>query len=147
MAKPYRRTGVRRTFDRAMIAVLRRGKGPPGVSLLTVPGRRSGRLYSTPVSLVEDHGTRWLVAPYGAVPWVRNVRAAGRVTISRGGRSEELAVTEVEAPEAGRVLRRYVTENPITKRYFDATRSDPDEAFAAEADRHPVFRLTAAPRD
>jgi hypothetical protein len=29
-------------------------------------------LYSTPITLVEASGQRWLVAPYGEVAWVRN---------------------------------------------------------------------------
>lgn len=123
-----------------MAAVLRRGKGPPGIWLLVVPGRRSGEPRSTPVSLAEVDGTRYLVAPYGEVQWVRNVRAAGRVTLVRGA-SEEHAVTEVGPDEAAPVLRRYISQNRITRPYFEATVDSPVEAFAAEAARHPVFRL------
>jgi deazaflavin-dependent oxidoreductase (nitroreductase family) len=141
MVRRYRRTAVRRVLDRLMTALLRRDKGPPGVWLITVPGRRTGRPYSTPVSLVEEGGVRWLVAPYGTVGWVRNVRAAGRVTVTRGRRSDDLAVTEVEPHEAAPVLRRYLAANPITKRHFEATKRSPLEAFEAEAARHPVFRL------
>jgi deazaflavin-dependent oxidoreductase (nitroreductase family) len=141
VARRYRRTAVRRLLDRLMTAMLRRGAAPPGVWLLTVPGRRTGRPYATPVSLVEDAGGRWLVAPYGAVPWVRNVRAAGRVTMSRGSRAETLAAVEVGPREAAPVLRRYLAANPVTRRYFDATRRSPLERFEAEAARHPVFRL------
>jgi hypothetical protein len=53
------------------------GLGPGRTSLLTVRGRRSGRLYATPMTLVVEDGRRWLVAPYGAVNWVRNARDAG----------------------------------------------------------------------
>jgi deazaflavin-dependent oxidoreductase (nitroreductase family) len=141
MARRYRRTALRRFLDRWMMAVLKRGKGPPGIYLITVPGRRTGRPYTTPVSLVEDRGTRWLVAPYGAVPWVLNLRAAGRVTLTRGGRSEEVAVRELEPHEAAPVLQRYLAANGITRRWFDAKRNSPVEAFEAEASRHPVFLL------
>ena len=37
--------------------------------------------------------------------------------------------------------RAYVRKIPVTAPFFDAKLSDPAEAFAAEADRHPVFRL------
>src|SRR5205809_7022869 len=97
--RPFRRGPLRRTADRARTAGLRRGKGPPGICLLIVPGRRSGRPHSTPVTVVEHDGARWLVAPYGEVGWVRNVRAAGRVTLTRG-RSEELTAVEVGPEEA-----------------------------------------------
>jgi deazaflavin-dependent oxidoreductase (nitroreductase family) len=141
MARQFRRTAMRRFLDRWMTAVISRGKGPPGIYLITVPGRRTGRPYTTPVSLVEDRGTRWLVAPYGAVGWVRNLRAAGRVTLTRGRRSEDLAVRELEPHEAAPVLQRYLAANNITRRHFDATRRSPVEDFEAEAHRHPVFLL------
>jgi deazaflavin-dependent oxidoreductase (nitroreductase family) len=144
MARRYRRTTFRRVRDRLMTAALRRGKAPPGIWLITVPGRRSGTPITTPVSLVEEGDDRWLVAPYGTVSWVRNVRAAGRVTLSRGERSEDLAVAELGPHEAAPVLRRYLTANPLTKRYFEARKGSPLEAFEAEAARHPVFRLGGA---
>ena len=50
--------------------------------LLTVRGRKSGLPRTTPVNLIEYQGRRWLVAPYGEVAWVRNVRAAGEVELA-----------------------------------------------------------------
>jgi hypothetical protein len=38
-------------------------------------------------------------------------------------------------------LKRYVQQERIVRRWFDAPHDGPAEAFAAEADRHPVFRL------
>jgi hypothetical protein len=51
--------------------------------LLTVPGRLTGRRWTTPVSLVELAGARYAVAPYGERNWVRNARAAGWVELPR----------------------------------------------------------------
>jgi len=81
------------------------------------------------------------VAPYGAVGWVRNARAAGRVTLSRGSRSEVVRVAELGPEESAPVLKRYVTEVPITRPFFDVTPDSPLDAFRAEAPRHPVFRI------
>jgi deazaflavin-dependent oxidoreductase (nitroreductase family) len=111
--------------------------------ILSVPGRRTGRRYSTPVTLVEDGG-RWLVAPYGERNWVKNARAAGWVELSRAGRTERMRVTPVEGDEAAAVLKRYVEAVPSTRRFFTAKPSAPVSEFAAEADRHPVFRLGPA---
>jgi hypothetical protein len=61
--------------------LLRIGVAGRHTYLLGVRGRRSGRTYSTPIILVEN-GDRWLVAHYGEVSWVRNVRAAGEATLS-----------------------------------------------------------------
>lgn len=108
--------------------------------VLSVPGRKTGRRYSTPVTLVENGG-RWLVAPYGERSWVKNARAAGWVELSRAGRTERVRVTAVGRDEAGPVLKRYVDGNPSTRRFFTASPSAPVAEFVAEADRHPVFRV------
>ena len=104
--------------------------------------RETGRRYSTPVKLVVDGDKRWLVAPYGDRNWVKNARAAGWVELSRAGKSERLGVIEVDAAEAGPVLRSYLRQNRVTSSFFDAKASDPVELFIEEAPRHPVFRLS-----
>lgn len=141
MARTYRLGAARRAVNALVRALLVAGLGPPRTYLLSVRGRRSGRVRTTPVTLVEEGGLRWLVAPYGEVGWVRNVRAAGAVTLTRGRRSETLKVVELGPQEAAPVLKRYVTGVPITRPFFDATPASDLAAFRAEAPRHPVFRL------
>jgi deazaflavin-dependent oxidoreductase (nitroreductase family) len=144
MAATYRLGLERRALNALVHVLLRVGLGPPRTYLLTVPGRRTGRPRSTPVTLVEEPGQRWLVAPYGEVQWVRNARAAGRATLRRGFRTERVVLTELGPVESAPVLRRYVTEVPITRPFFDVTPGSPPEAFVAEAPRHPVFALRSA---
>jgi len=143
MAATYRLTPARRAANRVVRLLLTLGLMPGPTYLLTVPGRRTGRPLSTPVTLVEEGGQRWLVAPYGEVPWVRNARAAGRVTLTRGRRAETVSLRALGAAEAAPVLQRYVTRVPITRPYFDVTPDSPLTAFEAEAARHPVFALTS----
>ena len=121
--------------------MLRVGVGPRSTYLLTVTGRSSGLPRTTPVTLVETDAGRWLVAPYGAVGWVHNVRAAGQVTLRRGRRTERVTATELRATQAAPVLREYLTRVPITRPYFDVTAASPLDDIAAEASRHPVFAL------
>jgi deazaflavin-dependent oxidoreductase (nitroreductase family) len=109
---------------------------------LTVPGRRTGKPYSTPVTLVEEKGERWLVAPYGEVGWVKNARAAGKVTLARGSRSETVRIIELAPSEAAPVLKKYVTDVPIVRPFFDVGPQSDTKDFIAEAPRHPVFRIT-----
>jgi deazaflavin-dependent oxidoreductase (nitroreductase family) len=80
-------------------ALLRAGLplGPNG--LLTVRGRRSGAPRTTPVAIIEASGRRWVWAPWGEVQWVRNLRAAGRATITVRGRKEEVRATELDEPQ------------------------------------------------
>jgi deazaflavin-dependent oxidoreductase (nitroreductase family) len=124
-----------------MRLLLRLGLAPRTTVLLTVPGRRSGRPRSTPVTLVEEDGQRWLVAPYGPVGWVHNARIAGRVQLSRGRRSETVRVKELAPEAAAPILKAYLERVPITRPYFDVTPDAPLAAFAAEAPQHPVFRV------
>jgi len=95
--------------------------------------------------VVEDGGSRWLVAPVAGRNWVLNARAAGWVELRRGRRRERLAIVELRPDEAVPVLRRYVASRAgrLTQPFFDARPDSPDEAWLAEADRHAVFRLEA----
>ena len=79
----------RNALDQLALPVLTRlGLGASYRHILTVPGRKTGRLYSTPVDIIELDDQRWLVAGYGPTNWVRNVRAAGEVTLSRARQSD-----------------------------------------------------------
>jgi deazaflavin-dependent oxidoreductase (nitroreductase family) len=141
MAKTYQVSTTVKFVNRIMRTLVRFGIGPKQTYILTVRGCKSGKLYSTPVSLVEENGNRWLVAPYGEVSWVKNARAAGEVTLTRGRKLETVSIEEVGPQESAPVLKQYIKLEPITQPYFDI---DPDavlEAFVAEAPRHPVFRI------
>jgi deazaflavin-dependent oxidoreductase (nitroreductase family) len=127
-----------------MRALLRVGAAPPDIYLLTVRGRRTGTPHSTPVTIVERDGGRWLVAPYGPVGWVKNARAAGTVRLSRGRRSEDLRVDEVAGESAAAVLQAYVQKVRVVRPFFDAAPTSPVTAFASEVSGHPVFRLQPA---
>jgi hypothetical protein len=109
----------------------------------SVYGDRSGPFpHSTPVQLVlDDDRGHSLVAPYGERQWVKNARAAGEVALTRAGLTTRYWIEEVGPEEAAPVLREYLRTTPIVEPYFDVDAGAPLEAFAAEAARHPVFRL------
>ncbi len=68
--------------------------GPNG--LVTVRGRKSGLPRTTPLAIIEVSGRRWVWSPWGDVQWVRNLRAAGRATLTVRGRKEEVGATELD---------------------------------------------------
>lgn len=105
MAKEYRVGFVRKMVNRMVSGRIRKGKMADNNFLLTTLGRKSGLERTTPVTLMSSGGTRYLVSPYGDVGWVHNVRAAGLAEISRGEDKEEISVVEVDAAEAGPILR------------------------------------------
>jgi deazaflavin-dependent oxidoreductase (nitroreductase family) len=140
MPREYRLTLPRRVANRLIKPLVKLGIVPSRTHLLTVRGRKSGRPYTTPVNLVERDGGRYLVAPYGEVSWVRNARAAGRVSLRRGRQEETRRIAEVPAAESLPVLEAYWRANPITRPFFAASPED-GAAFSADGQRHPVFRL------
>ena len=139
--KPYRFSPIRRSINALVRPLARLGLTGPRTHLLTVPGRTSGRLWSTPVSIVRMGDERWLVAPYGDRNWVRNARAAGWVELRRGRRNERLGIEELEPYGAVPVLREYYRRGRVTRPFFDVSLDSPDEEWLAQASRHPVFRL------
>ena len=142
MKRSFQRNLSRRLIDALSTAGIRRGIGSSQRYLLTVVGRKTRIPHTTPVSLVIDGSTRYLVGPYGEVGWVRNARVAGVVTLARGGSTERFSVSPLQAADAGPILRRYLILEPITRPYFDASADASAEAFETEAISHPVFRLT-----
>ena len=107
MAKARGRGVAVRVVDRAYRLLTRFGRGASYRHLLSVRGRRSGRVYTTPVDVMELEGRRWLVAAYGPGSWVKNARAAGEVVLSRGltgDRAFEQWMDEVSA-DAGAARR------------------------------------------
>lgn len=144
MAKTYRLSAGARLINSLFRALTRLGLGASYRHILTVPGRKTGRAYSTPVDIIELDDQRWLITGYGPANWVPNVRAAGEVTLSRGRHTYRFRVEEADGPAALLALRKHMSEIRVTRPYFDATPDSPDEDVAAELPRHRAFRLIHA---
>ncbi len=117
-------------------------------ALITIRGRKSGLDRTTPVALVEIGGQRWVIGTFGEVNWVRNLRAAGRATLSVGRRRDEVLATELDEATATAFFRDVI--GPYTRRMplgigavlvsllgADEMVKDP----AAAARHRPVFEL------
>jgi|SRR5581483_5614861 len=120
------------------------GLAPSFIYLVEVRGRKSGKLYSTAVNLMELNEKQFLVAPRGRTQWVRNAEAAGEVTLKRGARHKYRlrALPDSEKPE---VLKAYLTNYKSAVGKFFPVRPDaPLEEFGKIAGGYPVFELTAA---
>jgi hypothetical protein len=89
--------------------------------VLSVPGRKTGRMRSTPVSLVTLENTRYVVSGEG-LAWVANARAAGWGELLRAGRRERIRLTELPVDERRRVLRAFWHQvphgRPFIARFF-----------------------------
>jgi deazaflavin-dependent oxidoreductase (nitroreductase family) len=139
--KPYRKSLWRRALNAVVRPLAALGLTGPRTHLLTVPGRASGKLWSTPVSVVRVGDDRWLVAPHGDRSWVKNSRAAGWVELRRGRYRERLAVEELTPEQAVPVLQEYYRQGRVTHPFFAVSLESSPEEWLADAPLHPVFRL------
>jgi deazaflavin-dependent oxidoreductase (nitroreductase family) len=88
---------------------------PMGLNgLLTVPGRTTGIPRTTALAIVEEGGRRWVWAPWGDVQWVKNLRAAGRATITVRRRTLEVRAIELDPEQRVAFFRD--TLEPIARR-------------------------------
>lgn len=142
MATKFRVPLFLRVGNAITTLLLRRGVKLATNTLLTVPGRKSGLLRTTPVTIIDRDGRRYVQSPFGEVDWVRNLRAAGMATLTRGQHVETVLAIELTAEEAAPVLRQALTMAPaLIRSHYDVTVDAPFEAIVAEARRHPVFEL------
>lgn len=84
----------------------------PGFGVVEHRGRRSGRLYQTPVNVFPRPGGYVIALTYGAdADWVRNVRAAGGCDLHTRGRRVHLTAPRLVHDERRAGIRspeRYV---------------------------------------
>src|SRR5919197_2178829 len=146
MRQPFHMTGGLRVASTIITPLLRLGLPFGPAVLLSVRGRTSGKIYTIPIALVENSGTRFLVAAFGEVNWVRNLRAAGQAHLTRRRRTEAIGVVELEVREAAPILKQFLREAQrvsFIKPYFHVTPHSPLADFEREALYHPVFRIAS----
>jgi deazaflavin-dependent oxidoreductase (nitroreductase family) len=132
--------------NKVVIQMSRLGMSFGGESpvVLAVPGRKSGRERSTPVTPMTIDGREYVVAGFPGADWVANVRAAGQATLARGRKVRRVNVVEMSADDARPLLRAFPTEVPtgvgFMKRAGLVTEGRREE-FEPLAGRCAVFRL------
>lgn len=116
-------------------------------ALITVRGRRSGLARTTPVSLIEVGGRRWVQGTWGETNWVRNLRASGEATLTMGRRTVAVRAVELTPDQAAEffrdVLGPFVSRIPFGRWLLGSVLRSRDilDDPAAAAARHPVFEL------
>jgi hypothetical protein len=130
--------------NHVIVFLQRRGIAFLTFHLLSVPGRRSGRLRTTPVSPFSVDGRRYILS-IGRTDWVRNARAAGWGILARGRSSQRVRLTEVPVPEREPIVRQFPVQIPRGVSFLVRVGAveppgDPD-AFAAAGPRLALFRV------
>jgi len=91
---------IQRTLNRLTIRLARSGRGP--FALIRHVGRRSGRVYETPVILAPVRDGFVAELTYGPqVNWYRNIVAAGGCEVVVGGREFRIDAIEPFPPADG----------------------------------------------
>jgi deazaflavin-dependent oxidoreductase (nitroreductase family) len=131
-------------FNRAFGFFVGLGLGFSYNYLLQVRGRKTGKLYSTPINLLQLNGKSYLVAPRGRTQWVRNAEAAGEVTLKKGSTRRKFRLRSIADAEKPRILKAYLdTFRREVQRYFPIPAGSPQESFAALTGSYPAFELLA----
>jgi len=131
-----------RLFNRLFGLFVGLGLGLRHNYLLEVTGRRTGRIYSTPVNILDFDGRRFLVAPRGETQWVRNARASGQIWLKRGRMRRAYRVRELSDADKPMLLKTYLDRFSTTvQRYFPVPAGSSAEAFLNLTPRYPVFEL------
>ncbi|WP_433565653.1 nitroreductase family deazaflavin-dependent oxidoreductase [Nocardia sp. CA-151230] len=159
MAKPYRAGWGVRASNAWTRTVIRAGLPMWTFRVLTVPGRRTGRAIQTPLAVFEQDGRRYLVASYGTVNWVRNLRAAqGKASLRQGRHLESVRAVELPTDQAAEVFHAALVAGPphvpksivaLYRRFFVLPYLDVDvdsspQQFLDNACTHPVFEIVSA---
>jgi deazaflavin-dependent oxidoreductase (nitroreductase family) len=136
-------TVTERWFNSLFGVLVGWGLGLPHNYLLRVQGRKTGRIYSTPVNVLDYEGKRFLVAPRGETQWVRNAIATGHVWLKRGRSREQFVLHVLDDRDKPALLSEYLNRYKTTvQRYFPVQAGSPLEAFSSMAANYPVFELT-----
>jgi deazaflavin-dependent oxidoreductase (nitroreductase family) len=130
--------------------LMRLGLRPdPRMGLLTIRGRKTGRERTVPIGVFDRDGRSYIVAAFGDVNWVLNLRAAGVATIAQGRRKASYVAEQVQGEEAALVLRDCLAAylpsplaGPMLRQRIAIDADAPLDLLAVEARRTAVFRLT-----
>lgn len=136
---------VGKAFNRFFGFLVGLGVGPRYAYVLEVRGRKTGRIYSTPVNVMESGSKQYLVAPRGRTQWVRNAEATGEVTLKRGSLRKRYRLLAIPDQDKLPLLKLYLESYPAAvQRFFPVQAGCGAEAFRPIAGYYPVFELMVA---
>ena len=101
-----------------IVALQRRGVVIGTMRLLSVPGRKSGKLRTTPVSPLKVAGELYVIAGLEGADWVKKVRIGGWGILARGREQESVNLVELPLQERAPVLREFPNRVPHGVQFF-----------------------------
>lgn len=138
---------TRRT-NRIIGTLLRLGLPLGPMRLLTVPGRKTGVLHTTPIATFSFEGALYLMQGFPGAAWAVNARASGWGLLRRGLRKRRVKLVEVSPQDRDAVLAhvaRILPDRMLGTFTENGLIPSPDrDAFLAAAPRITVFRADPA---
>jgi hypothetical protein len=101
--------------------------------VLSVAGRKSGKIVRTPIFPFSYKEITYLVAPRGETQWVKNLRVANNGKITTFGKTKEFIAEEITGKLREEVVTSYRKKTKIAESEFAAI-PDPSD--------HPAFKVT-----
>lgn len=134
--------------NRLIIVLNRLGMSFGTWYILSIAGRKTGKMRSTPVSVPHVNGQRYVVTGF-ETQWVKNAWKVSRGMLARGRKKEQVVLVELPIEERPPILREFPRQVPHGVPFFEKLLNIPGdpEALAAAAPRCPVFRLDRLPRN
>jgi F420H(2)-dependent quinone reductase len=141
----------RRVYDPLMRMLIQRvgfsgildRRGRDTVQVLSVRGRRTGRLHQHPVGVSVHNGHRYLVGFYGQTEWALNLRAGCEAGLSTRGTNQPVRAIELAGEEKAEFMRFLVGRYRFFARAW--LKVNPRRMSDADLARllrdHPVFRV------
>jgi deazaflavin-dependent oxidoreductase (nitroreductase family) len=129
-------------FNRTFGFLASLGLAPKFIYQLEVRGRKTGKIYRSPVNLMEIAGKRILVAPRGRTQWIRNAEAAGEITLRRAAYRQAFTLRPIADTDKPPLLKEYLDRySSAVKKFFPIPPASPVESFREIAPNYPVFEL------
>src|SRR5271166_4238804 len=101
-------TTLEKIFNGAFGLIVRYGGGLKYNYELEVRGRKSGKVFRTPVNLLEFKGKRFLIGTRGETQWARNARAAGEIVLRKGSERMAFKLRELDNAEKPEILKEFL---------------------------------------
>ena len=142
MAEFQAPSAIEAAFNRVMGFLAGVGIGPSFIFQLQVRGRKSGKIFTTPVNFMEFGGRQVLVAPRGRTQWVRNAEAAGEIILKRGSKRLRFGLQPIGDEQKPPILKEYLDRYAsAVAKFFPVQPGSPVDSFRSLAANYPVFDL------
>lgn len=87
------------------------------IHLISIPGRRTGMMRTTPVSPFTVSNRQYILS-FGQTEWVRNARVAGWGMLSHGHSKAKVKLVEVKPPDSRSILGEYPLRIPTGVAFY-----------------------------